>query len=97
MPKWCLMALIPLAACAPGPSERISMTQVGAAACDDRALASFIGQSPSKETAIKLMGFSRSRSLRWVPFGGAMTMDHNPQRLTVQLDREGRIESAKCG
>jgi hypothetical protein len=91
------LVLIPLAACAPGPSERISMTQVGAAACDDRALASFVGRAPTKETALELMGFSRSQSLRWVPFGGAMTMDHNPKRLTVQLDANGRIASLKCG
>ncbi len=97
MPKWSLLMLMPLAACAPGPSERISMTQAGAAPCDDRALTSFVGQAPTQDTALKLMGFSRSRSLRWVPFGGAITMDHNPQRLTVQLDRNGRIASAKCG
>ena len=97
MPKWSLLVLIPLAACAPGPSERISMTQVGAAACDDRALASFVGRAPTKEAALELMGFSRSQSLRWVPFGGAMTMDHDPKRLTVQLDANGRIASLKCG
>ena len=88
--------MVPIAACAPGPSERISINQVGAA-CDDRALGSFVGQAPTQETALKLMGFSRSRTLRWVPFGGAVTMDYNPQRLTVQLDRQNRIASAKCG
>ncbi|HUE78170.1 MAG TPA: I78 family peptidase inhibitor [Sphingomicrobium sp.] len=97
MPKWTLLVMMPLAACAPGASERISMTQTGAAACDDRALASFVGQAPTKETALKLMGFSRSQNLRWVPFGGAMTMDHDPKRLTVQLDSEGKIASARCG
>ena len=88
--------LVSLSACAPGNAERIAIDQVGAA-CDDRALGSFVGQAPTRETALKLMGFSRSRTLRWVPFGGAVTMDHSPQRLTVQLDRQNRIESAKCG
>ena len=87
---------IALAGCAPSPSERISVDQV-AAACDDRAIGSFIGQAPTQEAAIRLMGFSRSRTLRWVAFGGAVTMDYSPQRLTVQLDRQGRIASAKCG
>lgn len=96
MRKLLPLILIPLTACAPGPSERITIDQVGAA-CDDRALGSFIGQSPTKETTIKLMGFSRSRVLRWVPYGGAVTMDYSPQRLTVQLDQHGRIASAKCG
>ena len=96
MHKMLILMLMPLAACAPGPSERISINQVGTE-CDDRALGSFVGQAPTKENALKLMGFSRSRSLRWVPHGGAVTMDYNPQRLTVQLDAQGRIASAKCG
>jgi hypothetical protein len=96
MHKAILLTLAAMSACAPGPSERISVDQV-AAACDDRALASFIGQPGNKETGTKLMGFSRSRSLRWVPHGGVMTMDYNPQRLTIQLDQQNRIASLKCG
>lgn len=96
MHKTVVAILMSLSACAAGNSERIAIDQVGAA-CDDRALGSFVGQAPTQETALKLMGFSRSRTLRWVPFGGAVTMDHNPQRLTVQLDRQNRIESARCG
>ncbi len=96
MRKIVMLMLSPAAACAPGPSERISINQVGTE-CDDRALDSFVGQAPTKENALKLMGFSRSRTLRWVPFGGVVTMDYNPQRLTIQLDQQGRIASAKCG
>jgi hypothetical protein len=91
-----LLALASLAACAPGNSERITLDQVGAE-CDARALGSFVGQLPTKENALKLMGFSRSRTLRWVPHDGVVTMDYSPTRLTVQLDAQGRIASAKCG
>ena len=96
MRKLMLLVLVPLTGCAPGPSERITVDQVGAV-CDARALGSFVGQEPSKENALKLMGFSRARVLRWVPFGGAITMDYSAQRLTVQLDQQGRIASTKCG
>ncbi len=96
MHRLMLLSLMPLTGCAPGPSERITIDQVGAV-CDDRALGQFIGQAPTKETALKLMGFSRARVLRWVPHGGAVTMDFSPQRLTVQLDRQGRIASTRCG
>ncbi len=96
MRKILLLTLMPIAACAPGPSERISINQVGPE-CDDRALGKFVGQPADQATATKLMGFSRARTLRWVPFGGAMTMDYSAQRLTVQLDRQGRIASIKCG
>ena len=96
MRKIFLPILISLTACAPGPSERISIDQVGAV-CDDRALGSFVGQEPTKDTALKLMGFSRSRSLRWVRFGAMVTMEFSPQRLTVRLDPQGRIASLNCG
>ena len=96
MRKLMLLMLMPLTGCAPGPSERIAIDQVGAV-CDDRALGSFVGQVPTKETALKLMGFSRARVLRWVRFGAMVTMDFSPQRLTVQLDPQGRIASTKCG
>ena len=96
MRRLLLPMLISMTACAPGPSERITIDQVGAV-CDDRALGSFVGQAPTKETALKLMGFSRARVLRWVRFGAMVTMEFSPQRLTVRLDPQGRIASANCG
>jgi hypothetical protein len=96
MPKLYILMLAPLAACAPGPSERVSINQVRAE-CDARALGSFVGQMPTPENGRKIMGFSGARTMRWVAHGGAVTMDYNPQRLTVQLDQQNRIASAKCG
>lgn len=52
---------------------------------------------PTQKNALKLMGLSRLRTLRWVPHGDAVTMDYSRQRLTVQLDQQNRIASAKCG
>jgi hypothetical protein len=66
-------------------------------ACDARALGKFVGQLPTPETGLKLMGFARAKSLRWVRYGAAMTMDFSPHRLTVKLDQQGRIESISCG
>jgi hypothetical protein len=85
MHKFGYLMPLALAACAPGPSERLAINQV-AGVCDDRALGTFVGQLPDQATALKLMGFSRARTLRWVPPGGMVTMDYSPQRLTVQLD-----------
>jgi hypothetical protein len=65
--------------------------------CDASALAALIGQQASEETGRRLMELSRAKSLRWVPPGGMVTMDYSPQRLTVQLDGQNRIASAKCG
>ena len=44
-----------------------------------------------------MMAAARARVLRWVPHGGVVTMDFSPTRLTVQLDPQGRVESASCG
>ena len=96
MRKVMVLVMVPLAACAAGAAQRTTTDQVGPA-CDARALGTFVGQAPTKETALKLMGFARAKSLRWVAFGGAMTMDYSPQRLTVKLDQQGRIASASCG
>ena len=96
MRKLVPVILMSVAACAPGPSERIALDQVGAV-CDARALGPFVGQEPTKETSLKLMGFSRARVLRWVRFGAMVTMEFSPQRLTVRLDPQGRIASANCG
>ena len=96
MHKLALTMLLAVAACAAPRDERLAMNQV-AGVCDARALASFAGELPTPETGLKMMGFARARTLRWVPHGGAMTMDHNPQRLTVQLDAQGRIATAQCG
>lgn len=96
MHKLVHLALLTLAACAAPPSEPLAINQV-AGVCDARALASFIGQLPTPETGLRMMGFARARTLRWVPHGGAMTMDHSPQRLTGQLDAQGRIATAQCG
>ena len=96
MRKFMLLILLPLIGCAAGAAQRTTTDQVGPA-CDARALGKFVGQAPTKETALKLMGFSRARSLRWVPFGGVMTMDYSPQRLTVKLDQQGNIASVNCG
>ncbi len=40
---------------------------------------------------------SGARTLRWVPQGGMVTMDFSPQRLTIQLDAQSRVERANCG
>ena len=44
-----------------------------------------------------MMLASRARVIRWVPLGGAVTMDFSPARLTVQLDGANRVQSANCG
>jgi hypothetical protein len=90
-----LLALLPLAACTVAQSDATAMGEpVGT--CRREPLAQFIGQPASQELGARMLRASGARIIRWVPKGGAVTMDFNPSRLTVQLDGANRVESASC-
>ena len=42
------------------------------------------------------MTASGAKKLRWVQHGDAVDADKRSDRVTVQLDAQGRIESARC-
>ena len=44
-----------------------------------------------------MLAASGAQQLRWVPYGGIITMDFTPSRLTVRLDQANRVDSANCG
>ena len=66
-------------------------------ACRSEGLGQFVGQAASRELGHAMMLASGARVIRWVPRGGAVTMDFSPVRLTVQLDAANRVQSANCG
>ena len=93
-----LIIAVALAGCAAGPTTPVSIPPENqGGVCNDSALAIFVGQAATVELGAALIRASRARVLRWVPLGGVITMDFSPQRLTVQLDRENRVASARCG
>jgi|GEM_PF-1636725 len=53
-------------------------------------------ESPGEAPDIDLSPLE-GMSLRVVPAGGAMTMDYRPDRLTVVLDEDERIERIHVG
>ena len=65
--------------------------------CRSEALGQFIGQAASQDLGARMMSASGARIIRWVPQGGVVTMDFSPNRLTVQLDANNRVETANCG
>ena len=98
MPRVSLIVLLGLGACAAAGTTPVSIPPENqGAVCNDSALASFAGRPANLELGAELIRASRARHLRWVPFGGVITMDFSPHRLTVQLDRENRVATAKCG
>ena len=91
-----ILAALPLlliTACAPSPVTG----QPTGSVCRSESLSQFIGRQASRELGHEMMLASRARVIRWVPLGGAVTMDFSPMRLTVQLDGANRVQSANCG
>ena len=66
-------------------------------ACHDDRLASFIGSAATEQLGADMLRASGARTIRWAPFGGVITIDFSPTRLTVQLDQQNRVAAAKCG
>jgi hypothetical protein len=92
------LSLLPLAACTMAQSNATADTLPPVPAeCRNEVLAQFVGQPASQELGARMLAASGARTIRWVPKGGAVTMDFNPHRLTVQLDGSNRVERASCG
>lgn len=93
-----LLSLLPLAACTVATSNQTGdgLPPVPAG-CQGDMLSRFVGQQASQGLGEQMLQASGARILRWVPKGGAVTMDYNPLRLTVQLDGSNRVERASCG
>ncbi len=57
----------------------------------------YVGREGSSALGAELMRESGARLLRWAPHGSMMTMEFSPDRLTVRLDAQNRVEAANCG
>jgi hypothetical protein len=88
--------LLPLAACTVAQSDGTAPGPVPGT-CNNEVLQQFVGQPASTELGAKMLKASGARVIRWVPKGGAVTMDYRHDRLTVALDEANRIERASCG
>lgn len=92
------LSLLPLAACTVAQSDATPDTLPPVPAeCRNEVLAQFVGQQASQDLGARMLAASGARTIRWVPKGGAVTMDFSPHRLTVQLDGSNRVEHASCG
>ncbi len=94
--------LLPLAACGPvnvaaPPMDQPPVMGEPLATCRSTALPSFTGQPATQELGARMLAASGARVLRWVADGMMVTMDFREDRLTVQLDRNNRVERASCG
>lgn len=98
MRQFVTLALLPLSACTIATSDATADNpRQPPAACRNEALAQFTGQPASQYLGERMLRASGARTIRWVPKGGVVTMEFNPQRITVQLDESNQVERASCG
>ena len=101
MRKLLLVASLAVTGCGADGGQRVvvGLDQVpeGSVCQQSGALGTFKGELASTELGARMMSAARARQLRWVPFGGMITMDYSRTRLTVRLDRQSRVISATCG
>ena len=104
MRRIALLALLAGSGCATGPQNAGLVPDQGLVRgenpgypCRIPGDRDFIGRTATAELGAQLLGQSRARIIRWVPFGGMVTMDFSPNRLTVRLDPQNRILAMSCG
>lgn len=102
MRKLLLLAILTLAGCAtaaPPPNVGIPVHgTVGGYQCSNTGLDQFIGQAPTAELGAEMLRVSGARIIRWVRVGEMITMEYNPERLTVRLGPGNQtIARASCG
>ena len=64
--------------------------------CRETGLPQFVGKAPTQDVATQMLTVSGAKDLRWVPHGGAMTVDRRSVRVTAHLGPDGRIASVHC-
>lgn len=99
--KTCLViASLAAAGCAPAPppSGIPEHGVTGSYTCNNSRLDQFIGQTPTTELGSEMLRVSGARIIRWVRVGEMITMEYNPERLTVRLGPGNqRVTMASCG
>jgi len=68
-----------------------------AGTCDAGRQSRLVGRPGTPELGAEAQRRSGAARLRWIRPGDMVTMDFSPQRLTIRLDAQGRIDHFICG
>jgi hypothetical protein len=92
-----LLGALGLSACAatPPPGE-FPVRGASAYVCHGEALGQYVGQAATAELGAQMLRATGARTLRWVAHGMMITMEFSPERLTVFLAADNRVERASC-
>jgi hypothetical protein len=97
-------ATVLLAACstaqAPAPLPPADPPAVEGAApvhkCDPANIQQFVGKTRSAALEQDMLKVSGASTVRWAPFGSAVTMEYRSDRLTVFLNANNRVDRISC-
>jgi hypothetical protein len=64
--------------------------------CDPANIQQFVGQTRSAGLEQRMLKVSGAATVRWAPFGTAVTMEYRFDRLTVFLDANNRVDRISC-
>lgn len=98
-----LAALLPACVSASGSGDTPPAVSADAAvgastsACDANAAGFAVGQAFTEALGKDMQAKSGAKTMRVLPFGGMATMDFREDRLTVSLDKAGKVERISCG
>lgn len=65
--------------------------------CSGERLGAFAGRQATAELGSEILAASGAARLRWLPHGAIITMEYEESRVTVRLDPDNRVTSARCG
>jgi hypothetical protein len=92
-----LIGVIALSACATAAPPESRVIGAGGSVCRPDGLGRFVGQPATQALGAEMLRVSGARTLRWVGHGMMITMEFSPERLTVHLTADNRVERANCG
>lgn len=87
-------ALLPLCAASALP---VQAGPIAPDSCSLALTARFVGARAVAEVRSAVGQIARPHPVRWIAPGQAITLDHNPERLNVIVDENGRIAVMRCG
>ena len=98
MLKWfVVVALSGLAGCtAANPSPPPSADGSGSS-CDASSLSAYVGRPYGDTLGREMQSRSGAKVLRVVRYGEVVTMEYSGDRLTVSLDQQEKVATARCG
>lgn len=79
------------------PAADVDAAQPATVPCNADAVQSLVGQASSDAVIEQARADSGASSVRALKPGDAATMDYREDRLNIELDADGVIQSLRCG